>query len=322
MLPQRYEQKNETIRQAFKSMKREHPERFQTRIELSFCTLMFGLEDVARSIDRLARCGYGYVEILGNCAGPTSGNHTQLREIRRALSDSGMKCSGVCGSVQTGFTLESKDFFAKQRAHDLIRRNVEFCRELGGTYYLLTPGGTSGKAPDPDGGDWDRSVRALREIADVFEQNGVLCAIEPIIKSVTPICHNFEEARRYIREVDHPFVRHIYGDTEHMMAGEEHIGEAILEAGDMLLNLHLKDTHAQRPIGRGMLDVDTIIRALYLIGFNRPGHFAVGEPLPDYYHPVAGYGTLIRHNDETLDILARETIETFREREREVLCDG
>lgn len=316
---QRYEQRNEDIRRAFASLKRAHPERLRRRIDLSFCTLMFGLEDAADSIERLARHGYAYVELLGNCAGPGAGNAGQLKAIRRALQATGMRVSGVCGSTQRGFTLESRDFFAKQRAQELIRRNVAFCAELGGGYYLLTPGTTDGGAPAPDGGDWDRSVQALREVADVFTEHGVACAVEPILKSITPICHNFADAKRYIGAVNHPGVRHIYGDTEHMMAGEEHPGQAILDAGEQLLNLHLKDTHEQRPIGNGMLDVDTLIRALYLAGFNQPGHFAVGEPLPDYYEPVAGYGTLIRHGAATLDLLARETIAVFREREAAVL---
>lgn len=316
---QRYEEKSRRIRKEFLRRKKEHPELFERRIDLSFCTLMFGLEDVADSVARLAKKGYRYIEVLGNCAGDTSGNSAQTREIKEALDHYGMKCSGVCMLIQSGFCLESRDFFVKQRSHDFIKRNVAFCHELGGSYCLVTLGGTDGIKPAPDGGDWARSVRALREIAFIFEEYGVKCAIEPILKSITPIVHSFEDAKKYIAEVDHPSVAYIYGDTEHMMASEEHIGEAILDAGSQLLNLHIKDTNEQRPVGRGMMDLDTIIRALYLIGFNQAGHFVVGEPLPDYYDPVPGYGTLIPHGGEVLDLLAGETIDYFREREENVL---
>ena len=317
---QRFEQRNLVIRQRFEALRREHPERIERRIDLSYCTLMFGPERVVNSIKRLAKYGYKYIEILGNCAGDTCGNHTQLREIRQAMADYGMECSGVCGQAQPGFCLESRDYFARQRAHDLIRRNVEFCAELGGKFYLLTPASTGGTGPADDGGDWPRSVDALREIADVFQEHNVYCAIEPILKSITPIVHTVAEAKRYIAEVNHPYVCRINGDAEHMMGGEEHIGDAILEAGEMMINFHLKDTHGIRPIGRGMLDVDTIIRALYLIGFNAPGHFASGEAQPDYYEPVAArYGLQVPHSPDVLDTLARETIEYFREREQAVM---
>lgn len=317
---QRFEEKNLAIRRRFEALRREHPERLKRRIDLSYCTLMFGLENVVDSIKRLAKCGYKYIEILGNCAGDTCGNHTQLRQIRQAMEDYGVQCSGVCGQAQPGFCLESRDYFARQRAHDLIRRNVEFCAQLGGTFYLLTPASTGGVAPADDGGDWARSVDALRQIAHVFDEYGVRCAIEPILRSITPIVHTVREAQQYIAQVDHPSVRYINGDAEHMMGGEEHVGEAILQAGKQMINFHLKDTHDARPIGRGMLDVDTIIRALYLIGFNEPGHFASGEAQPDYYEPVsARYGLQIPHSAHVLDILARETIEYFREREAAVL---
>jgi sugar phosphate isomerase/epimerase len=316
---QNYEWKNEKIRKGFEQLRREHPERLQRRIDLSFCTLMFGLEDVTKSINRLASLDYCYIEILGNYGGYNTGNQSQLKNIKSLLEATGMQCSGICGSVQAGFTLESKDFFARQRAKDFIRYNVDFCTELGGQYYLLTPGSTGGEKPAQDGGDWVRSVCTLREIADVFTERQVKCAIEPILPSITPICHNFAEAEQYILEVNHPGVQHIYGDTEHMLGGEEHIGQAILGAGSRLLNLHLKDTYKQGPIGCGMLDIDTIIRALYLIGFNAEGHFAVGEPLTDLYDPMLDYGTMVPHSEEVLVRIAKETFKTFRERESFIL---
>lgn len=319
MKVQKYEKRNQDIKKAFLNKKKNNPDMFQRNIDMSFCTLMFGLESVAHSIERLAKYGYQYIEILGNCAGDHIGSHTEIVEIKKALEYTGIKCSGICLNFQQGFSLESTDFFARQRAYDYVKRNAEFCVELGGSYCLITPAATGGVKPAADGGDFDRSVIAMREIGEIFSELKLKCAIEPIAKHITPIVHTFKEAMEYIGQVNHPYIQYIYGDTEHMLAGEEHIGKAIVEAGDKLLNIHLKDTHAQRPIGNGMLDVDTIIRSLYLIGFNTEGHYATGEPLPDYYNPVAGYGTMIYQKEEVLDILAKETIQYFREREKEVL---
>ena len=121
---QRFEEKNKNIKDAFDTLKKEHPERLKRKIDLSFCTLMFGLEDVPKSIERLARYGYRFIEILGNYGGPHSGNQTQIKEIKAALDYYGVECSGVCGSVQSGFSLESKDFFAKQRAYCLLYTSI------------------------------------------------------------------------------------------------------------------------------------------------------------------------------------------------------
>ena len=75
---------------------------------------------------------------------------------------------------------------------------------------------------------------------------------------------------RYIAAVDHPGVKHINGDVYHMQSEESHIGAALLEAGAALTNLHFADSN-RCALGEGSLDVDTIIRALYVLGYNSPG---------------------------------------------------
>ena len=83
---------------------------------------------------------------------------------------------------------------------------------------------------------------------------------------------------RYIEAVDHPGVQAINGDVYHMQAEESHIGEAILQAGERLVNLHMADSN-RCALGEGSLDLDAIIMALYLVGFNRDGCFVTPEPL-------------------------------------------
>ena len=84
--------------------------------------------------------------------------------------------------------------------------------------------------------------------------------------------HTVAEAKRYIQQVGQPGVAHINGDVYHMQSEESHIGEAIVDAGDMLANLHFADSN-RSALGEGSMDVCTIIRALYLIGHNREGRF-------------------------------------------------
>ena len=104
--------------------------------------------------------------------------------------------------------------------------------------------------------------------ADWFVEYGVKAAIEPIRAAETSLVHTVADAKRYIRKVDHPGVAHINGDVYHMQSEESHIGEAILDAGDSLVNLHFADSN-RCALGEGSIDVCTIIRALYLIGHNR-----------------------------------------------------
>jgi D-psicose/D-tagatose/L-ribulose 3-epimerase len=138
-------------------------------------------------------------------------------------------------------------------------------------------------------------------------------AVEPIRVEEVSLVHTIADAKRYIEAVDHPGVKHINGDVFHMQAGEAHIGRAILEAGQMLVNLHIADSN-RMALGEGALDLDTLIRALYLIGYNREGCYVTAEPLGpggDPYRAMNGIP-----DPAVLDRLVLQTARYFREREK------
>ena len=129
-------------------------------------------------------------------------------------------------------------------------------------------------------------------------------------------CHTVDDAKEYISAVNHPGVRHINGDVYHMQTEEAHIGKAIVEAGEMLINLHLADSN-RCALGEGALDLDTLIRALYVIGYNREGCFVTPEPLGPGGDPYSAmYG---KPDKDILDRLVAGTAFYFREREQELL---
>jgi hypothetical protein len=66
------------------------------------------------------------------------------------------------------------------------------------------------------------------------------------------------------------------------------------------------------------LDLDTIIMALYLIGYNQPGRYVTPEPLGPGGDPYpAMYG---RPDKAALDKLVNQTARYFREREEALLA--
>jgi sugar phosphate isomerase/epimerase len=101
-----------------------------------------------------------------------------------------------------------------------------------------------------------------------------------------------------------------------MQTSEAHIGSAILEAESLLVNLHMADSN-RLALGKGHLDLDTIIMALYLIGYNREGCFVTPEPLGpggDPYRAMNGVP-----DPAVLDALVSNTVRYFREREEQLL---
>jgi sugar phosphate isomerase/epimerase len=307
--PQHFEIKQKRIQAAFQKLCREGPARLERRLNLSWSNWGFGVEDLEVSADRLEAAGVRFIELHGNHYGPDLGYYAA--ETQSILADRGIVVGGICGMFSADNDLSSNRAVCRQAAIDYIRREVDFASEVGGEYLLVVPGAV-GRPKAYDDGEFERSVETLFRVADVFVASGVKAAIEPIRSAEVSLIHTIAEAENYLRAVAHPGVAHINGDVYHMQAGEAHIGEALLEAGDRLINLHLADSN-RCALGHGALDLDTVIMSLYLIGHNAPGRFVTPEPLGPGGDPYpAMYG---RPDAEKLDRLVQDTVNYFRSRE-------
>jgi len=314
MKKQNYELKNEKIRSAFKALKREHPERLKQRLNLSWSNWGFGIEPLADSAARLQKAGISYIELHGNHYGPDLGY--KVDETLSVLGDHGIKVAGVCGMFSADNDLSSNRAVHRQAAIDYLKREVPFTAAVKGSYLLVVPGAV-GRPRAYDQTEFERSVDTLRGVADLFVQHKVRAAIEPIRSAEVSFVHTVADAQKYIAAVNHPGVRHINGDVYHMQAEEAHIGQAILAAGDQLVNLHMADSH-RGALGLGSLDLDTIIMALYLIGYNTHGRYVTPEPLGpggDPYPAMHG-----KPDKKQLDKLVMQTARYFREREEALLA--
>ena len=174
---QKFEETNQRIREAFQKLKKEHPERLARRIDMSYCCQTFGWEPIPKSIERLARYGYKYVELPGQYGGPDVGPHTKLQEILAAMEQYDVKCSGVCMFMQPGFAFNDKNYFNRQRAVDYLRGIVQFAEDVGGQYCLITPAACT--EPLQDGGDWLRSASVLHDVGHIFTDHN-RCSPAPL----------------------------------------------------------------------------------------------------------------------------------------------
>jgi sugar phosphate isomerase/epimerase len=314
MKKQNYELKNEKIRSAFLALKQDHPERLKQRLNLSWSNWGFGIEPLADSAARLQQAGISYIELHGNHYGPDLGY--KASETLAVLGDHGIKVAGVCGMFSADNDLSSNRAVHRQAAIDYLKREVPFTAAVGGSYLLVVPGAV-GRPQAYDQTEFERSTDTLRSVADLFVQHHVRAAIEPIRSAEVSFVHTVADAKRYIEAVNHPGVRHINGDVYHMQSEEAHIGEAILAAGEQLVNLHMADSN-RSALGLGAMDLDTIIMALYLIGYNTDGRYVTPEPLGPGGDPYpAMYG---KPDRKQLDDMVVQTARYFREREAELLA--
>jgi D-psicose/D-tagatose/L-ribulose 3-epimerase len=312
---QNFELKNEMIHNAFAELKRNHPEKLRQRLNLSWSNWGFGIESLADSARRLQQADIGFIELHGNHYGPDLGY--QVEETLQILGDHNLQVSGVCGMFSVDNDLSGNRAFPRQAAIDYLRREIEFTAAVGGSYLLVVPGAV-GRPQPYDHTEWERSVATLQIVAELFIKFKVKAAIEPIRSAEVSLVHTFAEAKRYLEAVNHPGVAHINGDVYHMQSEESHIGETIVAAGELLVNLHMADSN-RCALGDGALDLDTIIMALYVIGYNREGRYVTPEPLgpgADPYPAMHG-----KPDKAVLDELVLQTVRYFREREETVLGD-
>lgn len=310
---QKYEVSRTKLVEKFEDLKQTHPQTFEHRLNLSWSNWGFGIEPLETSVKRLSSVGLNYIELHGNHYGDDLGYDAS--ETTELLESYDMKVSGVCGMFSESNDLSSNNPVHQQRAIEYIRREIQFTKAMGGEYLLVVPAAV-GRPVSYDAFEWDRSVEALKRAGDMFTQANVKGAIEPIRGDEVSIVHSVADAMRYIDAVDHPGIQHINGDVYHMQSAEWNIAEAILAAGDRLLNLHLADSN-RLGLGSGSMDLDSIIMALYVIGYNVKGRFVTPEPLGPGGSPyVARNG---RIEESILDALVADSVKYFREREDELL---
>lgn len=312
MKPQNFQARDREVVEQFIEFRRNNPQ-VEPLLNLSWSNWGFGIEPFEQSVARLARYGVRYVELHGNRYGPDLGYKT--KELKKVLADHGVRVSGVCGMVSPACELSSNKPHITQRSIDYFRRNIEMCAELGGSYLLFSPGAVG--RPEPyDDREFHRAAEAIRILGDDFQSSSVRAAIEPVRAAEVSFCHTCKEAKMLLDMVNHPGVRHLAGDVYHMYTEEDHVSGAILEYGQLMTNLHLADSN-RRALGAGSLDLDLILMALYLVGYNNEKCFCSAEPLGpggDPYPQMFG-----NPPPEVLDPLVEQTARYFYEREQEIL---
>ncbi|NOU68876.1 TIM barrel protein [Paenibacillus sp. LMG 31461] len=313
MKRQHIETISDRIKDQFLLLKKEQPERLARRLNLSWSNWGFGMESLQESALRLQRAGIRYIELHGNHYGPDLGY--DIEKTLDILSAHEIAVSGVCGMFSPDNDLSSNRAWQRQAALSYIERELAFTSAVGGTYLLVVPGAVGRPVPY-DAMEFERSVETLRMVADQFVTSGIRAAIEPIRSDEVSFCHTIQDAKTFINAINHLGIKYINGDVYHMQSQERHIGEAILEAGDALINLHVADSN-RGALGEASLDLDTIIMALYVIGFNVENRYVTPEPLGPGGNPYrAMYG---RPDPAVLNRLVMQTAEYFREREEAVL---
>ena len=277
---------------------------------MSFSIWMFGSEELEKSFKRIKEAGYNYVELPGSHHVKELG--LDSNKVNKLLDKYDLEVSGVCGLFSPETDLASNDPYKRKNAIKYIRNEIEFTKEVGGDYVIVVPSAV-GRPDKIDDNEYERSISTLKMVADDFIEADIKAAVEPIRSAEVSLIHTIKDVKKYIKDVNHAGIQNINGDIFHMINEEKHIGDSILEAGEKLTNIHIADSN-RGPIGEGMINIDIVIMALYLINYNQTGKYVTGEPLG-----IGGNPYQLMHgktDPEKLDFLVEKTRNHFKEREK------
>ena len=240
----------------------------------SYNVIGFGGEEVALSIDRLARLGYDAIEVEGEPERQDTGR------TRRLLEGAGLTVSSVCPNFTPQRDLSHPNPGIRKAALAYLRGVSEFSAELGAPLFIVAPTAYARLQPLAESHDeWQWAVEGIRIIGEHAASLGVDLTLECWNRYGTYMLNRLDEGAKMWRETGLANGG-IMADTFHMNIEERSIPGAILASAEILNHVHLSDSNRLAP-GLGHLDFAEILRALREAGYGAGLAFELIPTLPN-----------------------------------------
>jgi sugar phosphate isomerase/epimerase len=234
----------------------------------------FGGEDVAVSIDRLARLGYDAVEVEGEP------ERHDANRIRKLAEDAGLTVSSVCPNFTERRDLSHPDPEVRSDAVAYLRAVAEFAAEVGASLFIVAPTSYARVQPIADPLDeWLWAVEGIRTAGHHASTLGVDLTLECWNRYGTYMLNRLEEGARMWRETGLSNGG-VMADTFHMNIEERSISGTILAHGDLLNHVHISDSNRLAP-GLGHIDFAEVLRTLIEVDYGGSLAFELIPTLPN-----------------------------------------
>lgn len=240
----------------------------------SYNVIGFAGEDVATSVDRLARLGYDAVEVEGEP------DQHDPRRTRKLVEDAGLTVGSVCPNFTPQRDLSHPDPEVRNTALAYLRGVAEFSAELGAPLFIVAPTAYARVKPLAQPTDeWRWAVEGIRSAGEHAAPLGVDLSLECWNRYGTYLINRLDEGARMWRETGLSNGG-IMADTFHMNIEERSIPEAILASSDILNHVHLSDSNRLAP-GLGHIHFAEVMRALRDAGYGGGLAFELIPTLPN-----------------------------------------
>lgn len=217
-------------------------------------------EPLEVTLARLARCGYGSIEIKGEP------DQYDTADVRDLLDKYDLKCWGAVTLTLAERNLAAKDEAQRAATVRYMKDCVTMVKELNGHEITIVPATVGKIVPDatPEE-EWQWVVDGLKDIHEHASAAGVRMAIEGLNRFETYFINRGDQALALADAVA-PDVG-VCLDAFHMNIEEIDFFQAIRDVGDRLVDFHVADNN-RMACGMGQLDWAKIVGTLQEVGYD------------------------------------------------------
>jgi sugar phosphate isomerase/epimerase len=266
----------------------------------AYNSLVYHGEDIAASIDRVARFGYDGIEIVGEP------EQIDPKRVHRLARDAGIEVSSICSIYTAERDLVHPDADVRRNAVQYVKDVAAFASEMECPTVIVHPTACMKTAPLADPGqEWDWAVAGIREAGEVADGLGVSFSLECWNRYETYFMNRLEQAIALWRATGLSNGG-VQGDSFHMNLEEVSIADAYRGAGPFLQHVHLADSNRAAP-GAGHIDFRPIMQALADVGYDKWLSFELLPPFADPFRAMQAGG-----QDAFFDVYTEQAINHIR----------
>jgi sugar phosphate isomerase/epimerase len=252
-------------------------------LKYAYNMLVYGSEPLDLGIQRIAKYGYDFVEVVGE---PTT---TSIPFVQQALAENNIGVSTVISIFTPERDLVSSNESIRENTIKYLKSNIDFAVQLGAKIVTLTPTACMKIRPEVAREiEWDWAVAGALEAASYAKENGVRIAVEPWNRYESYLINRLDQSIDFCKQVDSSGIG-VMADTFHMAIEDSDIPAAITRAGKSLIHVHLADSNRAAP-GRGHLNFTDIVRALNQIDYKGVCSFELLPAAGDVWGVLSGDG--------------------------------
>jgi L-ribulose-5-phosphate 3-epimerase len=190
---------------------------------------------------------------------------SQRAELRRSISNTGVKIMTMCLSGHRKYPLGSHMPELRRQGQEILRKAIEFAGDVGLRVVQVMGYDVFYETSDEETGA--NFVDGLKLGTRWAEQAGVMLGLENLD---TPYVENISKALTIIREIDSPWLR-LYPDIGNLSAAGYYPPDELAKAKGQLLGFHVKDAMPKVirgiPFEKGIVPFRETFRTLAQMGF-------------------------------------------------------